>query len=68
MFGDFDMVLCRNVLIYFQPEYQDIIFDKLSRSLAKDGYLVLGDVEAPTLKYKNCFRRVIDPVPIYQKK
>ena len=28
IFGNFDLVLCRNLLIYFQTERQNIIFDK----------------------------------------
>jgi len=67
IFGHFDMVLCRNLLIYFQVEYQDIIFDKLYRSLAKDGYLVLGEAEIPTIKFKKYFRKVNECCHIYKK-
>lgn len=42
VFGSFDMVFCKNVLIYFNAEYQDLVFDKLYRSLGKEGYLILG--------------------------
>ena len=68
VFGGFDMILCKNVLIYFSQEYQERIFDKLHRSLAKGGYLVLGRAEIPTGKYRNRFRKVSDCGPIYQKK
>jgi len=37
IFGGFDLVFCRNVLIYFNPEYQKIIFNKLYRSLNNNG-------------------------------
>ncbi len=67
VFGNFDMVLCRNVLIYFQPAYQDIIFGKLHRSLATNGYLVLGEAEIPTMKYQRHFTRVNDCCNTYQK-
>ena len=42
VFGGFDMIFCKNVLIYFTREYQDRIFDKLHRSLANGGYLGAG--------------------------
>ena len=45
VFGTFDLVLCRNVLIYFSEELQDRVIDKLSTSLDKGGYLVLGGSE-----------------------
>jgi chemotaxis protein methyltransferase CheR len=67
IFGSFDMVLCRNVLIYFDIKHQDQIFDKLYRSLPKDGYLVLGEAEIPSAKYRRRFRKVNECCHIYQK-
>jgi len=67
VFGNFDLVLCRNLLIYFNTEYQETIFEKLHRSLARDGYLILGEAETPTITYQRHFRRVIDFSPIYRK-
>jgi len=68
IFGSFDMVFCRNVLIYFDSEHQDRIFDKLYRSLAQNGYLVLGEAEIPSTKYQRCFRKVNECCHIYRKK
>jgi len=62
------MVLCRNVLIYFNMEYQDLIFDKLYRSLAKNGYLVLGEAEIPPIKDQRRFKKVNECCHIYQKR
>lgn len=45
VFGSFDLVLCRNVLIYFIAAVQAAAFDQLDRSLGPGGYLVLGDSE-----------------------
>ena len=67
IYGDFDVVLCRNVLIYFNTEYQDLIFDKLYRALAKHGYLVLGEVERPSMKFQTRFRKVNECCHVYQK-
>lgn len=42
---DFDMIVCRNVLIYFTDEAKDSIFHKFSKSLKSDGILFLGSTE-----------------------
>ena len=67
IFGNFDMVFCRNLLIYFNNQYQNTIFDKLYRSLSLNGYLILGEAEVPPLKYQNHFRKVNECCHIYQK-
>jgi chemotaxis methyl-accepting protein methylase len=43
--GKFDLILCRNVLIYFDRDTQERLFDKFHAALAPDGFLVLGKVE-----------------------
>jgi chemotaxis protein methyltransferase CheR len=40
--GSFDVVLCRNVLIYFDAPTVSIVVDRLHESLRPDGTLVLG--------------------------
>jgi chemotaxis protein methyltransferase CheR len=67
VFGDFDMVFCCNLLIYYNIEYQNLIFNKLYRSLAPNGYLVLGGVERPPEKYQKYFKKVYGCCNIYQK-
>lgn len=67
VFGSFDMVLCRNVLIYFDTAYQEIIFDKLYRSLSEGGHLVLGRSEVPADRYRGRFIKVSENCPVYQK-
>ena len=67
IFGGFDIVLCRNVLIYFNPDYQQIIFNKLYKSLNPNGYLILGESEVPVEGFKNKFRRENKHCKIYRK-
>ena len=40
-----DLILCRNVFIYFTKEIKDEITHKLSNALDRDGYLFLGNTE-----------------------
>jgi chemotaxis protein methyltransferase CheR len=43
--GCFDVIFCRNVLIYFDQETKANIFGRLVRSMEPDGFLVLGAAE-----------------------
>ena len=40
--GPFDLVLCRNVLLYFDPANRARAFERLSQGVAADGFLMLG--------------------------
>ncbi|MGB3464724.1 MAG: CheR family methyltransferase [Cyclobacteriaceae bacterium] len=42
----FDMIFCRNVLIYFNKETQEAVINKLCQKLAKGGYFFLGHSES----------------------
>jgi len=44
-FNEFQMILCRNVLIYFDKELQDKVLTLFDESLEKLGFLVLGSKE-----------------------
>ncbi|MDR3089217.1 MAG: protein-glutamate O-methyltransferase CheR [Desulfobulbaceae bacterium] len=46
--GKFDIILCRNVAIYFTMDDRKKLFAKLADSLADDGFLVIGSTESLT--------------------
>ena len=43
--GTFDVIFCRNVLIYFDQDTKIGIFNRLARLIEPDGFLVLGAAE-----------------------
>jgi chemotaxis protein methyltransferase CheR len=40
--GQFDIVLCRNVLLYLNAERRSLVFDRIASAMAPDGWLMLG--------------------------
>jgi chemotaxis protein methyltransferase CheR len=64
----FDVIFCRNVLIYYEKEAQELIFTKFYKGLKDTGYLVLGMDE--TMFGRRC-QKLFNPLMarerIYQK-
>ncbi len=61
-FGKMDIVLCRNVMIYFNRELQEKVFTLFANSLAPGGFLCLGSKE--TLNFSGERPNFIDVDPI----
>jgi chemotaxis protein methyltransferase CheR len=45
VFGEMNLILCRNVLIYFTQPLQNRVLELFSASLTQNGFLCLGDKE-----------------------
>ncbi|HET7841123.1 MAG TPA: protein-glutamate O-methyltransferase CheR [Terriglobia bacterium] len=61
MTSGLDIIFCRNVLIYFQPETKERVVRRLLRHLAADGYLFVGHSESLN-HLADCVRSVVPTV------
>ncbi|MCP3894406.1 MAG: protein-glutamate O-methyltransferase CheR, partial [Bacteroides sp.] len=69
VFGEMHMVVCRNVLIYFNRKLQDRVLTIFKESLCTGGFLCLGTKES--IKFSSVeadFEIVADAEKIYRKK
>ncbi|MBE3668818.1 chemotaxis protein CheR [Vibrio navarrensis] len=48
LLGKFDIIFCRNVLIYFSPDMKSKVLNQMANSLNPGGYLLLGASESLT--------------------
>ncbi|MBI5755756.1 MAG: hypothetical protein HZA12_02420, partial [Nitrospirae bacterium] len=62
-----DIILCRNLLIYFEKELQERVFEKFYYSLDRGGFIILGRSEAVPLAYRDTFQEVFKKEKIYQR-
>lgn len=67
IYGDFDIVFCSNLLLYYKPETKKAIVDKLYKSLTKTGLLVTGDAECSFFEQSLDWKMFSSPIPIFQR-
>ena len=68
IFNKFDLILCRNVMIYFNQTLQNEVLKKFHESLFKYGYLAIGSKESLIwCDYANRFIVVNNEEKIYKK-
>jgi chemotaxis methyl-accepting protein methylase len=68
IFGNFDLVVCSNILFYYKPMYQQSIVKKLIYSMDKNGYLITGEAEKHTIERYSKLTQVTSLTPIYKQK
>ena len=56
-YSKFDLIFCRNVIIYFNNKLQSRVIDMFNGSLNRDGYLILGSHESILGASANNFER-----------
>ena len=63
--GTFDVIFCRNVLIYFDQDTKAMIFERMAKGLEADGTLLLGAAES-VVGITDAFRPISDRRGLYQ--
>ena len=66
IYGDFDIVLCANLLFYYNTEYRKKIMDKARHCLSKGGYVITGETEREIMLQYN-FEEVYPQSCIFRK-
>lgn len=68
VFAEVDLIICRNVLIYFNRDLQNTVINLFHESLSSSGHLCLGSKESLRFTTKeNCFSNVDEKQKIYKK-
>ncbi len=68
VFGEMDLIICRNVLIYFNRDLQDRVFGLFADSLRVGGFLCLGSKETMMFsKHAKHFESVVKKEKIYRR-
>ncbi|WEL16864.1 Chemotaxis protein methyltransferase CheR [Halorhabdus sp. SVX81] len=65
--GEFDLMLCRNFLIYIDSSYKRPIFETISESLRSGGYLMIGMTETIPAQCRETFESVDKQRRIYTR-
>jgi Methylase of chemotaxis methyl-accepting proteins len=68
-FGEMNLIICRNVLIYFDRNLQNRVFNLFKQSLVYGGILGIGSKESLSFSdVKNDFINLVEKEKIYKKK
>jgi len=68
IFGDFDLVMCCNVLFYYKPSFQKMMLEKFHRSISEKGFLVTGEAETGIVNASAGFRHYMTPAAVFTKR
>lgn len=67
IYGDYDLIMCCNVLFYYESGYQQIILNKIHRSLKPGGFFITGEAETHLVNAFGGFRSFAAPSAIFVK-
>ena len=66
-FNEFDIIICKNVVIYFNEKLQERVFKLFYDSLKFGGFLILGKSEIINQKYSSKFQECSSGYKIFKK-
>jgi chemotaxis protein methyltransferase CheR len=65
IYGDFDLIMCSNLLFYYKPEIQKSILSKFMHSMRPGGFLVTGEAEKSIVKAYCTLKQLTSTAPIF---
>lgn len=68
IYGDFDLILCCNVLYYYQSVRQQRMLSRLCYALSDGGFFVTGEAERELAAGQSGLRAVAPPAAVFQKR
>ncbi len=67
IYGDFDIIMCSNLLFYYKSEIQKKILTRLYNSLVNGGFLITGEAEVGIVKNFRKFKQYAAPAALFIK-
>lgn len=67
IYGNFDLILCSNLLFYYKTEVQKRIIGKVKHCLSKNGFLAVRETEKEIITRDESWKS-FDYLPVFQKK
>lgn len=68
IYGDFDLVICCNLLYYYRPSNRTLILNKVFGALSPTGYFVTGEAERDIIIQDQRLGAVMPAATIFQKR
>lgn len=67
IFGDFDIVMCSNLLFYYSPEARQSILNKVIQAVAPHGFFITGEAEKSIVEPVHGFINVNPSTLLFQR-
>lgn len=68
IFGDFDLVMCSNVLLYYSARVQKMMLEKFERTISDGGFLATSESETGIVNTSAGFRHYMSPAAVFVKR
>ncbi len=66
IYGDFDLIFCSNLLMYYRTEVRQFILNRLAGCLSPEGYFFCSEAERAWVKQAGGFAEVTSFAPVFQ--
>ena len=67
IYGDFDVVMCCNLLFYYTRNLQQNIIEKLQQAMSTNGYLITGEAEKAQVESVTKLQKIVLPMAVFFK-